>query len=508
MIRSLGSVGIWLLLWSGWLLGGSLHVSVDKREVLAGESVLLTITIVGEEYERMPDIPSIGGVQVRSSRRSHSSNFLYRDGKSIMELTESLMLELKPTKDMQVPPFQMEVDGKMLSSDPIDIKIVSSKAQQPAPFRVDLQLDKEKIVEGEPLIAKLYYREEQGVDVIRVAYQAPAFPDFFVQQIGKEKRYRAKGYRVHELTYLLLAKRSGTLKLPAVEVKVAQRATQEAFGGAISGVPQWHSIHSQAKSITVKPLTDHYDLVGHYALEVTLDRVESQPNTPVNLTLSLEGEGSLEDFEGVTFEIEGVSVYGDEANITTEIKGGKLHSHYTQHYALVGDHDFEIPAVELRAFDYTTGKAERLSSPAYKINVANSHPVEEPKVITLSSNATVMPKKVQPTHTSPPHSSSRNLYWWLALLGAFCLGVVVTLLGRYYGGWLMALPLRLREKISDEALFEEGLRVLYPHMGAHPEIEAMVRDLYAHREHKVITIDKARLKRMVEYFKNKEETQV
>jgi hypothetical protein len=93
----------------------------------------------------------------------------------------------------------------------------------------------------------------------------------------------------------------------------------------------------------------------------------------------------------------------------------------------------------------------------------------------------------------------------LLLLLAFVLGSLMTLMGRYYLPWIKRLQQKFRDSVSDDGMFEESLKILYPHMGEHPEVEEMVRKLYVYREKKFIQIDKVLLKRMVEYYKEKGE---
>ncbi len=501
MIRNLGS--LLLLLLSTILQAGTVHATVDKKDFLLGESILLTVTVVGEEYEKMPDIPSIGGLPILKSQRSHSSNFTYRDGKSIMELTESLILEFKPKQNMQIPSFGLEVDGKMCSSQPIDIQRVTYKEEKKPKFLVEMEVNKSEIYLGEPLLVKLYYQEQMGVDVMSFKYQDPTFSAFFAQRIAKEKSYLKKGYTVHELNYLLIAKEIGKSLLEPVEVKVAERATHEAFGGALSGVPQWHKIQSKALEVEVKPLPKSYDLLGNYKLDTQLDSQEIQANKPVNLTIEITGEGSLADFEDIHFEIDGVTVYENDAKIETKLVGETLQSYYTKHYAFISEQPFEIPMVERVAFDYNNKRSYVLKSQSYKIEI--NRPVKAPETAE-KLNTTPLPRSVM-TQASvilkriglPQELIGHANYLWLFL--AFILGIIATILSRSLLPLMATLGQKVRRAISNEPLFEEALITLYPHMTKSKEVEDMVRQLYAHRDNRVIKIDKVQLKKILDQYK-------
>ncbi len=493
MIRNLGS--FLLLFFVSLLEAGSVHATVDKREVVLGESVLLTITVVGEKYEKMPDIPTIGGVDVLKSQRRHSSNFLYRDGKSIMELTESLTLEFKPLGDTHIPSFRLEVDGKILESEAIDIKLLRSKAEKKPKFLMEMQVNKSTIYLGEPLIVKLYYQEQMGVDVMSFNYPDPNFSDFFTHAIGKEKRYIKKGYTVHELHYLLLAKKVGKHRLEALSVKIAERDIQ-------TGVPKWYKIESKPLEIEVKALPKSYDLLGNYKLDTKIDSQEIKPNKAVNLTLEIKGEGSLEDFEDIHFEMDGVTVYENDAKIETKLVGEVVQSYYTKHYAFISEHPFEIPSVERVAFDYNNKRSYLLKTQSYKIEI--NRPVKAPETVaklntaplprSVTTQASVILKRIGLPQELIGHAN----YLWLFL--AFILGVITTILSRSLLPLMATLGQKVRRAISNEPLFEEALITLYPHMTKSKEVEEMVRQLYAHRDNRVIKIDKVRLKKMLAYF--------
>ena len=51
-----------------------------------------------------------------------------------------------------------------------------------------------------------------------------------------------------------------------------------------------------------------------------MDAQSVKANKPVNLTVKIKGNGTLEDFEFSAFEIDGVTVYSDDAVITTEFE--------------------------------------------------------------------------------------------------------------------------------------------------------------------------------------------
>jgi len=69
-MQILGSLLILIYFNLSWLQAGSITSTVESKEILRGESVLLSIIIVGEKFDTLPDIPRIGGAKILGSHRS------------------------------------------------------------------------------------------------------------------------------------------------------------------------------------------------------------------------------------------------------------------------------------------------------------------------------------------------------------------------------------------------------------------------------------------------------
>ena len=82
------------------------------------------------------------------------------------------------------------------------------------------------------------------------------------------------------------------------------------------------------------------DLIGDFTVDTTIDTQEVKANKPVNLTVKIEGKGNLENFEFPKYEIDGVTVYSDEAKVETSVLDGELHSTYSKSFAFISEAGF------------------------------------------------------------------------------------------------------------------------------------------------------------------------
>jgi len=206
----------------------------------------------------------------------------------------------------------------------------------------------------------------------------------------------------------------------------------------------------------------------------------------VTLRIELLGEGTLDDYEGISFEIPKVTIYSDEAKVESKLTGNTLQSHYQKSFVFISDHDFTIPSKTIEVFDYKRGELKRLRTKAYEITVENG-------AERLSGSSVHTQSLIEREATS----SASTLPTLLLLLLTFALGVFVTLFFKH-------LPTSVFEKLRFNRTIirnEEALKILYPKIGESAEVEAMVRQLYAAKcGDKSVEIDRDHLEKLVEKY--------
>ena len=492
MNKILGS----FILFITFLSAGSITATVDTAEVLKGDSVMLTLTVTGKDASEIPNIEEINGQKVFNIQRRMSSNFVHVNGVSSMEKTQMLMLEFRPDANMTIPSFSVKVDGKVAGSKPIKVtvmKLSKGMKHENKDFALDMKLEKTKFHLGESIVLNLYFKQRSNLDVLQIDYTPPAFKAFFSKQIGEGKTYKKGAYTIQELSYLLTAKKDGNLTLEPARAKIAQRSRQAQRGGWFVDVPKWTTISSSSLDVEViKPL-GKYDIVGKFKLTDKIDVIKVKANKPVTLRLELLGEGNLEEYNGIKFDIPSVTIYSDDAKVQSTLMGQKLQSRYQKSFVFISDHSFIIPSKEIYVYDYETGKIKVLKTKAYNIEV------EGGKKVSVSSSV----HAATPIDISTP--KKKNLSSWnaslpglLALIFAFVLGVLVTLSLKYVPNFVLPIWKKKRKGFNGE----DALRVLYPKIGESKEVEEMVRKLYAVKSgQKGVEIDREMLKVMIERYR-------
>jgi len=507
MIKTLGKKLCLLLFAGATLYAGSIESSVDSTEIARGDSVLFSISIVGEESDPLPEMEEIDGMKVEQITRNKGSDFVYVNGKSVMQHTTTVTYEFKPKYNMTIPAFQVMVDGKVETSKAINLRVVNAKAgtkRKNKYFSLDMKLNKAKVYVGEPVVVTVYFRQNRNINLMELDYKKPEFSAFFSKQLEGETTYKEGIYTVHELKYLLIPKKEGIISLEPATAKVSQRVQERQEGGWFSNVPKWSNIASSSLSLEVLPAPSSYDLGGDFSLTSSIDKEEVKANKPVNITIELKGEGSLEDFEGIDFELPNVTVYSDDAKVKSSYKKGKLQSHYIKSYAFIADHDFTIPSKKIRLFNYKTGKVKVLTTDSYSIHISGIKKKEDKSKTVVHTKESL---KKEPKEELESVEKSTILQKFdklspsiLLLFLMFALGAMSSLFILYMFKYIFG-----KKKAKQQAFNgHEALQILYPHMGDSPDVEYMVRQLYAIKNgEKKIKIDRELLKELLNQYKPK-----
>ena len=498
-MRNLGKVLIIIAVSFQYLWSASVEATVSNTEVVSGNPVQLRIKAIGDDAE-FPDIQMIDGHRIEGTHSGSSSSYSYINGKMKSEHATTKTFTFVPTKDMTIPAYEIQIDGKVYKTNPIEIKIVKSSAsvgQNSDMFSLQMRASKEKVMVGESLMVTVYFSLKNGVRLSQdIQYTQPTFPGFIVTEGGEQNAYIKGNYQVQEVRYILTAQTDGNFTVSPAQAKVgvADRGRRDIFGMTFG--TKWKQTASNSLNIEVLPQSQESDLVGDFTIDKTIDEQEVKANKPVNLTVKIEGKGNLESFEFPKYEIDGVTVYSDEAKIETKVVDGELYSSYSKSFAFISDEDFTIPA---RSFSMLRPKDKQLQElivKAYDISIKKSSTASS-STLKPHTNGMVQTKMSQPAQPKEvvveKQVEVKSVAWWM-LAAAFALGMLMMFVLR----WLPRATTRTASPYKES----EALKILYGHMSEDAEIEEMVRKLYARKNgDKSVQIDKNVLKEMVNRVK-------
>ena len=455
---------------------------VSNTKIVAGDIVTLRIKATGDRVV-FPKIEKIDSIKVLSHHERITNIHTYNLGKLKKERT-TLTLTFAPQKDMTIPSYEMEIDGRLYKTKPIKLKVKnSSTSKSNNIFSLNLKSNKKSVAIGEAFLVTVSFSVQKDVIVSgKPQYNRPEFKGFFVRKIDKEKSYFEGSHQVTESSYILTPHSEGNFTLGPALAKIGLQDKSKKGISNKGFAAKWYEKASNTLDIEVFPLTVESDLVGKFSLHAKVATQEVEADKPINLTVKIDGKGNLADFDFPDYELDDITVYSDDAQIDIKVADGQIYSSYSKKYVFISPQSFTIPEHIFSMYDPEEKKLKKLKIKAFNIEIKNSKAI----TTTAETSKPIASKEIILEENEKVISAN----WWILVL-SFMLGGVFSYLLRY-------LP-KHKRKSSKES---EALKILYGHISKDPEVEEMVRKLYARKNgDKSIEINEKRLKELVEYFK-------
>lgn len=493
MKRNCGK-GLWIVL-LGWmipilLLAGGVQLSVDKKEVVRGDTVTFTIKAQGENVE-FPTVREVGGFPILGT--GQSSNIEIVNGSVRRSISKSYTFA--PMKDVTIPSLTVKVDGKSYTTQPVTIHVIdkptnAQNATAPG-ASLKLEVNKHRVHVGEPIEMKVTLRYPRSGEYVRAQMERIDFPDFWIKQVGNPEQYVQGDSVVEVHRYVIFPQKAGHYTLGPVTAKLARKVRMKSpindpffandpFFSDFFTRLQWTRIASNSVEVDADPLPGGVDLYGDFTIRATVDKRQVHAGKPVNVTVHIEGEGNVEDIEKFNPDIPNAVVYAEEPVVKEWVKNGVYGGSFTQKITIVADGDYTIPPFTIRYYDKKSHKVVERKTRPIPIHVIGGH--KAPPAATQVSKPSHGGNSVQrgTSQVETPSKASGGFAWWWILAG-FIGGVGVSV----GAVWLMRRWRSVRERRrpnivqkilrakDDRELFE----LLLPYAADDEEIAEAVRKL-------------------------------
>ncbi len=496
-------------------------IQIDKDTVTPGEGVTVTLTAQGSKIT-FPTLKKIGDYPIDPPKISQEFSATIQNGTTTTLQQKSMRFTFYPDRNVTIPAMKIVVDGTTYQTRPTPIRVVpASSLPSGQRYRLTMRLDRKKVYVGEPFVLQVIFYEPRNSDIAQAQYIPPTFDGFFVKSTPQERLENTPEGTRHVFDYILTPQKEGNFTIPAPMIKLGIQtlnAAQDPWGLFGNDI-RWQSLRGTPKQIEVLPLPADVDLIGRFTIDAQARPLQVAANKPVSYTLTITGEGGLEELEDPTFDLPDVTVYSDEAKVDTRIQGGRIISHWSKKYSFIADHDFTTPAVTLTQFDPRSGTTKTLSTRPFSVHVTGSAKAATPPAASTPAASTSAPQKAAAGAPATSHKKEDNaslfddtafyqrlaeqnrahLFSFVWLIGAFLLGVVVTLLATRL---LRRFTAGRAAKIRRHYTPDEALEILYPHTNDSPEIERTVRDLYRVKRGEKVSIDSKKLAELIERTRN------
>lgn len=401
-MKNLGKILLILFLGHSYIYA-SVVASVDSSSVELGEIVTLNINLDGKDIKK-PDIFTLCGENIISTSSRTSVEYINGNYKKKYILSYRFI----PTSTCTIEPIDIYINGVLEKTLPVQIKVEKAVRNKYSKFYLEIKSDKKEVYVGESFEVTVIFKQKKSEKVIDNKFTAPSFKGFWVKGEPTQRIEDDGDYSVSKIIYTLAPQRVGSLNISAANIKLASRQNRTNYWGGLFSDVTWKTYFSNDLEIFSKPLPSGIDLVGEFVLEAYVDKMEVNPNEAVNLSITMTGEGNLEDVISFKPYIDGVSVFDEKIAINKNV--------LTQKITFVGDNTFIIPSFMLKVFNPQTQKMKIIATQPIEIQINNT---KQTGVLEIKREV-IIPKPVIIETTQ-----EFNKLW---LLLAFIIGVILGVL--------------------------------------------------------------------------------
>lgn len=240
----------------------------------------------------------------------------------------------------------------------------------------EAEMSREDAVIGEAVLAEFVCHFDDAAYGTSIEIQLNKEDQNFRYAIYKESEHIIDGARENRYAFLLFPKRAGTLHV-SLEA-LFKKTTREQVENAVIGRDNMESYQFAKTRETLPELTLHVsdpkaNLVGSFDLSVHYSQHKVALFEPFHMTLQIDGTGNSDQIQPLAFSIEGVQQFHEAPKEDFERTKEGYRGSYIQKFAFVSEHNFSVPAINIRYFDTRTRSLKTLHHDAIDVTVASPY---------------------------------------------------------------------------------------------------------------------------------------
>ncbi len=242
-----------------------------------------------------------------------------------------------------------------------------------APYEWSVTAEKSVLYEHEGVAVTYRCRFADAGALYMIDFNPPRETERYRMELLGERERVDAGRRVNTFRFLLFPKGEGrlTLEFPLL----MRKTTRASIENTVIGRDNVEDLDFTDTPMQTPPLTltvhsNPLLLTGRFTMQMTVGATEVKAFEPVQMSVTVQGEGNPDRLVPFTLDIPGVEVFSEPPEHRFERGEKGLKGSWTQRFALVGDRDFTIPPLRLEYFDSAAAAPRTLVSEARKVRVA------------------------------------------------------------------------------------------------------------------------------------------
>ncbi len=411
------------------LFAANIKVSVNKKKIIAGEELVITISAEGENI-KFPQISKIDGINITGV--SSSKNISIINGNMQEVVSKSFILY--PTRSVHIPSFTVYVNNKAYKTKPIFVKVIQPK-QTKGNFELDINVSKNNLYLGQSAILTLKFIQKAPANSIQI--QRPKIKNFIIKEISSNQ-IEKHNKKILLYKFLIIPQKSGSYEigpLIASVGRVVNPLSNNFFGFQIASM-RYKNIYSNTLKLKVNDIPQN-SIYGNFEINMSAKR-KIKANEPNTAILNIQGCGDFYLIDRFNLNIPNITVYSNKPQKFLKIIDGKICGKIIQKFTIIADNNYTIPSITLKTFN---GKLHIIKTKPIKVEVINSKKMpiiqvknEKPKII---KKVVIVKKNVNPV--------------FIAIL-SLIVGVVFGILGFYIYNKIKDEEIKQIKKASEKEL--------------------------------------------------------
>lgn len=405
--------------------------SLSSPVIYKGNIVNFIITADGSDI-KFPIIKEIEGNPIIGTSSSESISMINSNVTRSISKTYSF----RASKPLIIPSFIVVTDGKEYKTKELKVDVIKPTANKNgSDFIVELTVDKNESYVGEAINLTISFKSKLNTSADQIQLGEPKLENFWVKKKEKVTHSTKGNYVIQSLTYKLFPQKAGEYTIPSTETLVGKIERRQRRGGffddpffnSMTQQLNWQKVYSNSLKVKIKPLPNNLELYGNYKIQASVDKRKVQANKPVNLTISVKGEGNIDDVKKFNLSIDNVIIYADEPKISSKEVHGIYQGEFKEKIALIADQNFTIPSLNLEYFDKSTKKVKIVKTEPINIEVIGGEKnVIKASTIEVSPSQMLQSPKKTETKVIIEKEDAYLKYLFLAI--GFILGVILTVI--------------------------------------------------------------------------------
>jgi len=408
----------------------SVNVTVDRHDIIEGESITLTITtnnVKSDPELRLPEMPDF---KIMSGpNQSSSTNVQFINGKMTKNSTITLSWNLLPkrTGQLTIPAMKIQVGKKSYLSTLIMISVSkrgSSQADKVVHFFIEAKVDNNTPYRGEQ--TTLTYTLYTKVDVTSFDDDVPSFKGFWTEELYAPKNLKLREERKNGVKYYaatikkiaLFPTQSGKIIIEPMSAVIGIREKQQRWNDfSLFGPPsKKYTISTGKLSIDVKPLPVRQNgnisaIVGNWNIKSEVSTSKIKQDEAITFKIIINGTGNLQtiDMTEIYFPNE-LEVFDPEIESKENPLRDKIGGEKKFEWVLIPRFagDIFIPKIQLDYFDPKQGKWVTKSTSRHKLNVAPNEKALISSIGLSKEEVELMGEDIRFIDESQPKWRNRN----------------------------------------------------------------------------------------------------